>query len=564
MNKVTRWLLTAALLVSLGGCGAPAQAAARSGSPPGHTATTSHDGTTEVQIGSRGINVSNGSSHVIIGGSGVKIADGDKSVIVAGDSDRTDSCPSGREIVAVGHDARLAAGKSACDVVAVFGDSVVHGDVSDSAVAIIGDLHVDGSVGNSAVSIFGDADINGPVAANAVSVFGDMKLGPKALIHGQAVNVFGTVERDPSAVVQGGAVNVMSGIFHGAHGLKIWSEHCLLLGRLLAPRLDIGWAWSIALGTLLVYALLALLFREGVQRCIQTLDDHPGASLLAAFASALLTPVLMLALVFTIVGIFAIPLFWLALLCAGVFGRVVTLGWLGGRLLRGMKVGVTQPVLYVLLGGVVVLALYMVPVLGFIVYTLVGLLGFGAVMYTLLLALRAARGTSAQPADGSFAPPGALGIGGAASSPAGAGEPTVGADAGAASPMEFATLPRAGFWIRMLALLIDIVLIGFALSLIGHDGHSGMLLLLAAYGAIMWKLRGTTVGGIICHLRVVRIDGQPLNWETAILRALGCFLSLIAAGLGFFWIAFDRERQAWHDKIAGTVVVLTPKTQGLV
>jgi uncharacterized RDD family membrane protein YckC len=80
----------------------------------------------------------------------------------------------------------------------------------------------------------------------------------------------------------------------------------------------------------------------------------------------------------------------------------------------------------------------------------------------------------------------------------------------------------------------------------------------------MWKLRGTTVGGIICHLRVVRIDGQPLNWETAILRALGCFLSLVAAGLGFFWIAFDRERQGWHDKIAGTVVVVVPKVRGLV
>ncbi|MHB1871369.1 MAG: RDD family protein [Steroidobacteraceae bacterium] len=563
MNKVTRWILTVALLTCVGGCGAPAHAAAHSGSPPAHTAATAHNGATEVQIGSGGINVSNGSSHVIIGGSGVNIADGDKTVIVAGDSG--ESCPSGREIVAVGHDAKLAAGKSACDVVAVFGDSVVHGDVSDSAVAVLGDLHVDGSVGNSAVSVFGDADINGPVAANAVSVFGDMKLGPKAVIHGQAVNVFGTVERDPSAVVQGGAVNVMSGIFHGAHGLKIWSEHCLLLGRLLAPRLDIGWAWGIGLGMLLLYALLALLFREGVQRCIQTLDDHPGASLLAAFASALLTPVLMLALVFTIVGIFAIPLFWLALLCAGVFGRVVTLGWLGGRILRGLKVGVSQPVLYVLLGGLVVLALYMVPVLGFIVYTLVGLLGFGAVMYTLLLALRTARGTNAPPADGGFAPPGSTtGIGGTAASPAGAGEPPLGSGADATSPMEFATLPRAGFWIRMLALLIDIVLIGFALNLIGHDGHSSMLLLLAAYGAIMWKLRGTTVGGIICHLRVVRIDGQPLNWETAILRALGCFLSLVAAGLGFFWIAFDRERQGWHDKIAGTVVVVVPKVRGLI
>ena len=27
------------------------------------------------------------------------------------------------------------------------------------------------------------------------------------------------------------------------------------------------------------------------------------------------------------------------------------------------------------------------------------------------------------------------------------------------------------------------------------------------------------------------------------------------AGLGFFWIAFDEEKQSWHDKIAGTRVI---------
>ena len=71
----------------------------------------------------------------------------------------------------------------------------------------------------------------------------------------------------------------------------------------------------------------------------------------------------------------------------------------------------------------------------------------------------------------------------------------------------------------------------------------------------MWKLRGTTVGGIVFDLHVVRVDGRPLEWETAIVRALGCFLSLAVVFLGFIWIAFDDNHQAWHDKIAGTVVV---------
>ena len=570
MNTLTRRFLTGAVLICLSGCSAPAQAGQAviraGGSTGGATVTaTSGHGKTQVQIGSNGINVTSGSSHVRIGGAGIGIIGGSKSVVIVTHSHHP--CPSGREVVEIGHDARLAAGESACDVVSIFGDSVVHGNVSDSAVAIFGDLHVTGSVGNSTVSIFGDSDVNGPVAGNAVSIFGDLRLGPNAIIQGQAVNLFGSEERAPTAVVQGGTVNLMSGVFHGAHGFSAWSRHCLILGRLLAPRLDIGWAWTVAIGILLFYALLALLFHEGTQRCVQTLDEHPGASILAAIAMVLLTPILMLALIFTIVGIFAIPLFWLALLCAGIFGRVVAIGWLGGRILRGLRGGITQPALHVLIGGVLVLALYMVPVLGLIVYALIGLLGFGAVIYTLLLAMRAARGaTPPGVASGGFG--GAEATAGAAGAateppPTGAAEPP-GAAAPPAAPMEFTTLPRAGFWLRMLALLIDVVLVGFALSLIGHHGTNGMLLLLAAYGAVMWKLRGTTVGGIICHLRVVRIDGQPVNWETAILRALGCFLSLVAAGLGFFWIAFDREHQAWHDKIAGTVVVLVPKARGLV
>lgn len=115
----------------------------------------------------------------------------------------------------------------------------------------------------------------------------------------------------------------------------------------------------------------------------------------------------------------------------------------------------------------------------------------------------------------------------------------------------------------MLALLIDLILIGVALSWLHHGGR-GMLLLLATYGAIMWKLKGTTVGGIVCDLKVVRIGGGPLDWGTAIVRALGCFLSLVVVGLGFIWIAVDHDHQAWHDKIAGTVVVRVPKGVGLI
>jgi len=124
-------------------------------------------------------------------------------------------------------------------------------------------------------------------------------------------------------------------------------------------------------------------------------------------------------------------------------------------------------------------------------------------------------------------------------------------------------LPRADFWVRMGALAIDAVLVSIVINLVpGLDDY--WLLSLATYGALMWKLKGTTVGGIICNLRVVRLDGREVDWATSIVRALSCFLSLVVVGLGFIWIAIDRDRQGWHDKIAGTVVVRVPKGTPLV
>jgi uncharacterized RDD family membrane protein YckC len=124
------------------------------------------------------------------------------------------------------------------------------------------------------------------------------------------------------------------------------------------------------------------------------------------------------------------------------------------------------------------------------------------------------------------------------------------------------TLPRAGFWIRAAALLIDLILIGVIFGPL-NAGHL-ILPVLAAYGAVMWKFKGTTIGGIVCGLRVVRLDDRPLDWPTTVVRALGCFLSLAVAGLGFVWVVFDSERQSWHDKIAGTVVVRAPRGSSLV
>jgi uncharacterized RDD family membrane protein YckC len=320
---------------------------------------------------------------------------------------------------------------------------------------------------------------------------------------------------------------------------------------------------------------LAVMFRPSVDNCVHTLETQPGQTALAALLGMLLTPVLLVLLCITVIGIAAVPFVIMALFCMSLFGKAVILAWLGGRIIGRRPGPAGHPALAVLIGGAVVLALYIIPVVGFLVYKLLGFFGFGAVLYTLISGARARRavnspraaamgGAGAVPAGATqtvAGSPGATAASAAAAGTAAAGTAAAGAASGAvpaaagyAAPIA-ADLPRAGFWIRMAALLLDVVLVGFAMSLLHNPIGDFHIVILAIYGAVMWKLRGTTVGGIVFDLHVVRVDGRPLDWETVVVRALGCFLSLAVVGLGFIWIALDDNHQAWHDKIAGTLVV---------
>jgi uncharacterized RDD family membrane protein YckC len=501
-------------------------------------------------------------------------------------------------LVSIGHDSKLAAGEQASSVVSILGSSTSEGDAVD-VVSILGNTRVSGPVEDSAVSVLGNTYVDSKVDGDVVAVIGSVELGPHAEINGDVVAVLGAVRRDPAAIVHGNVQDIIAGEFGDTSWLHTWIRHCLLYGRPLALVPGLGWAWGMALGFLAFYALLAVLFRESISRCVQTFETHPGQTLLAAIIAMLLSPVLIVLLCVTLIGIAAVPFVVVLLLCAGLFGKAVILAWLGGRITSRHAAGpLGHPALAVLIGGAVVLACYLVPVLGFLVYKLLGILGFGAVVYTLILAARAHQAAKGQQVNGATAAfgggapspdsaastkgtasvNGTASAGGAApaSGTASVSGPTAPADTvpppsgpppgtpgtpplAAAAPLHVtASMPRAGFWHRMAALFLDVLLVGFATSVLQHHSHIH-LLVLAIYGAVMWKLRGSTVGGIVFDLKVVRLDGRPVDWETAIVRALGCFLSLAVAGLGFIWIAFDDANQAWHDKIAGTVVVRVPK-----
>jgi uncharacterized RDD family membrane protein YckC len=67
---------------------------------------------------------------------------------------------------------------------------------------------------------------------------------------------------------------------------------------------------------------------------------------------------------------------------------------------------------------------------------------------------------------------------------------------------------------------------------------------------------GQTFGKRFIGIRVIRADGEPLDFRAlAIRHFVGYPLSLLFGGLGLFWALWDKKQQGWHDKLAGTLVV---------
>jgi uncharacterized RDD family membrane protein YckC len=138
--------------------------------------------------------------------------------------------------------------------------------------------------------------------------------------------------------------------------------------------------------------------------------------------------------------------------------------------------------------------------------------------------------------------------------------------AGAALAHDLTAFPRASFRDRAAAAILDLIVVLVGVQLLApilapfrDDNLRTFALVMLAYHIWFWTAKATTVGGIICQLRVVRLDGAPLQFSDTLVRALSGLFSFAVLGLGFFWIIKDSERQAWHDKIAGTYVVKVPR-----
>jgi uncharacterized RDD family membrane protein YckC len=123
--------------------------------------------------------------------------------------------------------------------------------------------------------------------------------------------------------------------------------------------------------------------------------------------------------------------------------------------------------------------------------------------------------------------------------------------------------PRSGFWRRAGAAVLDTLVLlipSIILYVIFKNGALYQLLStvmsLAYFTYFEGGATGQTLGKKALGIRVYDFrNGGSIGYGRGFLRQIGKYLSAIPLGLGYWWMLWDKEKQCWQDKIAGSVVV---------
>ncbi len=120
----------------------------------------------------------------------------------------------------------------------------------------------------------------------------------------------------------------------------------------------------------------------------------------------------------------------------------------------------------------------------------------------------------------------------------------------------------AGFGIRFVAWIIDAVIIGIIGGILNavHLGLLGSLVSLAYFTYFIGSDMGASVGMMALGLKVIPDGGtteETIGYMRAFIRWIMSIVSAIPIFLGYLWIIWDPKKQAWHDKVANSVVVKT-------
>ncbi|HVH57161.1 MAG TPA: RDD family protein [Vicinamibacterales bacterium] len=447
------------------------------------------------------------------------------------------------------------------------------GDAVRDVTTIAGDVTIEGHVDGDVVIVMGSARLasTAVIEGSLVVVGGAGKVEGGAKVGRDLVIVGGTLDAPASFSPQGQHVVVGTPWFGEAlSDVLPWLTRGLLWGRLIVP--DLAWIWAVVAIFFLIYVALNAVFDGAVGATADVITERPLSAFFGGLLVLILAVPVFAILAATVIGLVVVPFLLCGMVVAALLGKTAVARAIGRALMRPeLPEGRIAALGAFIVGFVLLVLAYMVPVLGFVTWALATVLGLGAASTTLRSHLRRERRVAAPPegvVPPSVAPP--MGEPFVPAAPLAASEapnmpiasPPLAPPAPPVFSQGLAQYPRATFLDRLAAFALDCILVAIAnglLDLNRYDDDGSFFFLLLCYHVAFWAWKGTTLGGIICNLRVTRTDGGDLRFVDALVRGLSGIFSIAALGIGCLWMLQDPEKQMWHDKIAGTLVVKAPR-----
>lgn len=124
----------------------------------------------------------------------------------------------------------------------------------------------------------------------------------------------------------------------------------------------------------------------------------------------------------------------------------------------------------------------------------------------------------------------------------------------------------ASLFYELILLSAILFIAAFIFTVATHNAQSPVIrIAFQAYLALVagmyfigfWLRGGQTLPMKTWHLRLVKADGGQIGAKQAALRYLLALVGVFLLGFGIIWAVFDRDRQFWHDRMAGTRIVFT-------
>lgn len=255
---------------------------------------------------------------------------------------------------------------------------VAPGETAGSILAFGCNVTIEQSATVENITAFGaNINANGIVNGDITDFGGNINVGATGVVNGDINPIGGNVSTQPGSTVRGTVGrNMPARMFLPPMGL----------GVMVNRAFGLGFNWLGGLATAIAFAALGALvvvFAPGATRRVsEAVQQKPLNTAGVGCLTLFLLPILALLLVITVVGLPVVLVLALIAVLAWMFGSV-GVGFLAGeKILQAFRAREILPVLAVIVGILVLAIVGQVPVIGWLISCLVGLLGIGAVVLT--------------------------------------------------------------------------------------------------------------------------------------------------------------------------------------